>query len=36
MAEKDNVPKFVNSELSMADKNFVKWLFDLKKRIRIA
>lgn len=36
MAEKDNVPKFVNSESSMADKNYVKWLFDLKKRIRIA
>lgn len=36
MADNDNIPHFVNSESFMADKNYVKWLSDLKKRIRIA
>ena len=30
MAEKNNIPQFVNSESFMADKNYVKWLCDLK------
>ena len=36
MADNNNIPHFVNSESFMADKNYVKWLSDLKKRIRIA
>ena len=36
MKNKDNIPKFVNSDSFMADKNYVKWLSDLKKRFRIA
>ena len=36
MAENNNIPKFMNSESFMSDKNYVKWLSDLKKRIRIA
>lgn len=35
MAEKGNIPQFVNSDSFMADKNYVKWLSDLKKRIRV-
>ena len=35
MAEKNNIPQFVNSDSFMADKDYVKWLSDLKKRIRI-
>lgn len=30
------IPQFVNSESFMADKNYVGWLADLKKRIRVA
>lgn len=36
MAEKNDIPQFVNSDSFMADKNYVKWLSDLKKRIRVA
>ncbi len=36
MADKDNIPQFVSNDSFMADKNYVKWLSDLKKRIRIA
>ena len=36
MKNKDNIPQFVNSDSFMADKNYVKWLSDLKKRFRIA
>ena len=36
MTEKNNIPQFVNSDSFMADRNYVKWLSDLKKRIRIA
>lgn len=36
MEENKAVPQFVNSESFMADKDYVKWLSDLKKRIRIA
>ena len=36
MAEKNNIPQFVNSDSFMADKNYVKWLSDLKKRFRVA
>ena len=36
MTNKNNIPQFVNSESFMSDKNYVKWLSDLKKRIRIA
>ena len=36
MAEKNNKPHFVSSDSFMADKNYVKWLSDLKKRFRIA
>lgn len=36
MAEKNNKPHFVNSDSFMADKNYVKWLSDLKKRFRLA
>ena len=36
MAENNNIPQFMNSESFMSDKNYVKWLSDLKKRIRIA
>ena len=36
MAEKNNIPQFVNSDSFMADKNYVKWLSDLKKRFRMA
>ena len=36
MENKDNTPRFVSSESFMADKNYVKWLSDLKRRIRIA
>lgn len=32
----NNTPQFVNSELFMADKNYVRWLADLKARIRVA
>ena len=32
MAENNNIPQFVNSDSFMADKNYVKWLSDLKKR----
>ena len=35
MAEKNNIPQFVNSESFMSDGNYVKWLTDLKCRIRI-
>ena len=35
MAEKNNIPQFVNSESFMSDGNYVKWLTDLKGRIRI-
>ena len=36
MAEKNNIPQFVNSESFMSDGNYVKWLTDLKGRIRIS
>lgn len=36
MKNKDNIPQFVNSDSFMADKNYVKWLSDLKKRFHIA
>ena len=36
MAENSNIPQFVNSDSFMADKNYVKWLSDLKKRFRVA
>ena len=36
MAENNNIPQFVNSDSFMADKNYVKWLSDLKKRFRVA
>lgn len=36
MTNKNNIPQFVNSESFMSDKNYVKWLSDLKKRIRVA
>lgn len=36
MEENKAVPQFVNSESFMADKDYVKWLSDLKKRIRMA
>ena len=36
MGNKDNIPQFVNSDSFMADKNYVKWLSDLKKRFHIA
>ena len=36
MAENNNIPQFMNSESFMSDKNYVRWLSDLKKRIRIA
>ena len=36
MAEKNDIPQFVNSDSFMADKNYVKWLSDLRKRIRVA
>ena len=31
MADKNNIPQSVNSDSFMADKNYVKWLSDLKK-----
>lgn len=34
MEENNNIPQFVNSDSFMADKNYVKWLSDLKKRFR--
>lgn len=36
MTDKNKIPQFVNSESFMSDKNYVKWLSDLKKRIRVA
>ena len=36
MENKDNIPQFVNSDSFMADKNYVKWLSDLKKRFRMS
>ena len=36
MSENNNIPQFMNSESFMSDKNYVRWLSDLKKRIRIA
>lgn len=36
MTGKNSIPQFVNSESFMADRNYVKWLSDLKKRIRVA
>lgn len=36
MKNKDNIPQFVNSDSFMADKNYVKWLSDLKKHFRMA
>ena len=36
MTKKDSIPRFVNSDSFMADKNYVAWLSDLKKRIRVA
>ena len=36
MAEKNNIPQFVNSDSFMADKNYEKWLSDLKKRFRMS
>ena len=36
MADKNNIPQFVNSDSFMADKNYVKWLSDLKKRFRMS
>ena len=34
MAEKNNIPQFVNSDSFMADKNYVQWLSDLILRQR--
>lgn len=34
--KKNSIPQFVNSESIMSDSNYVKWLSDLKGRIRIA
>ena len=34
MAEKNNIPQFVNSDSFMLDKHYVKWLSDLKLRFR--
>ena len=36
MKNNDNIPQFVNSDSFMADKNYVKWLSDLKKRFRMS
>lgn len=36
MAENNNIPQFVNSDSFMVDKNYVKWLSDLKKRFHMA
>jgi len=36
MADKNNIPQFVNSNSFMADKNYVRWVSDLKKRFRMA
>ena len=36
MTDKSKIPQLVNSESFMPDKNYVKWLSDLKKRIRVA
>lgn len=36
MAEQNNIPQFVNSESFMSNGNYVKWLTDLKGRIRIS
>ena len=36
MAENNNIPQFVNSDSFMADKNYVKWLSNLKKRLHMA
>ena len=36
MAENNNIPQFVNSDSFMADKNYVKWLSNLKKRFHMA
>lgn len=36
MVKKDSIPQFVNSDSFMADRNYVTWLSDLKKRIRVA
>ena len=36
MAEKNNIPQFVNNDSFMADKNYVQWLSDLKKRFHAA
>lgn len=36
MADKNDIPQFVNSDSFMADKNYVKWLSDLKRRFRMA
>ena len=36
MAGNNNIPQFVNSDSFMADKNYVKWLSDLKKRFRMS
>ncbi len=35
MAENNNIPQFVNSDSLMADKNYVKWLSDLKKALSV-
>lgn len=36
MAEEDKIPQFVNGESFLADKQYVNWLSDVKKRIRLA
>ena len=36
MTENKSIPQLVTNESFMANKNYVKWLSDLKKRIRIA
>lgn len=36
MAENNNIPQFVNSDSFMVDKNYVKWLSNLKKRFHMA
>ncbi len=36
MVENNNIPQFVKSNSFMSDRNYVKWLSDLKKRFRIA
>ena len=36
MNNNKDIPQFVDSDSFMSDKDYLKWLFDLKKRIRVA